>query len=586
MYEQFFGLADAPFRLTPDPRYLYLSPKHAETLAHLRLGLTEPGGFVCITGDIGAGKTTVLRAFLADLAPEVATAYVFNPTLSSHELLRRIARDLGVPDGGDRDVDVMDALNRHLLAHRKDGRISVVVIDEAQAVSVDVLEHLRLLSNLETSTEKLLRLILVGQPQLASLLLDPALAQLNQRITLRWHLAPLTYAETVAYVRHRLAVAGGERAKRIFTGPALVLVHRLSKGVPRLVNMVAHRACLAAFVRRRRRVTARSVLRAYREIRAVPLHARSPLRRVGWLAAATATALGLAVATVGFPWRAEHREAPPQEVAPLDASAAPMPRTGIDVPSEDPVPRTVPAASVVEPPDESPTPTSRVADLQQRLAPLDPDRSARAAVDAILKAWDVSGLRSDEVSLPDRLEPVAWRRGLEELLLTGNLSMLRLLDLPGLLPLRLPGTPGVRFVALAGVDDQQVVLLIEGESVVVTPAVLDAVWLGEAHVLWRDFEGLGRTLGAEARGPQVARLQRLLMRAGAYDGTPTGVFDDATAAAVLTFQRSRLLVPDGRVGRLTRIVLYGAAGGHRRPSLTAGMAPPARAHTGSRGDVS
>src|SRR5262252_5669797 len=212
VYEGFFGLSDAPFRLTPDPRFLYLSPKHAEALAHLRLGLVEPGGFVCITGEIGTGKTTVLRTFLADLGPEVATAFVFNPTLSWDDLLARITRELAVPVAATSHVDLMDALNNHLLAQRKEGRIAVVVIDEAQAIPLEVLERLRLLSNLETSTEKLLRLVLVGQPQLARLLLDPSLAQLNQRITLRWHLRPLTRRETFTYVRHRLEVAGGPDA--------------------------------------------------------------------------------------------------------------------------------------------------------------------------------------------------------------------------------------------------------------------------------------------------------------------------------------------------------------------------------------
>jgi general secretion pathway protein A len=239
VYEEFFGLSDAPFRLTPDPHFLYLSPKHAEALAHLRLGLTEPGGFVCITGDVGTGKTTVLRTFLGDLGPDVATAFIFNPTLSWDDLLVRIARELGMPEAASSHVDMMDALNAHLLATRKQGRVSVLVIDEAQAMPREVLERLRLLSNLETSTEKLLRLVLVGQPQLAHLLLDPGLAQLNQRITLRWHLRPLTRAETFAYVRHRLTVAGGDAAARLFTAPALRLVHRFSGGVPRLVNMIA-----------------------------------------------------------------------------------------------------------------------------------------------------------------------------------------------------------------------------------------------------------------------------------------------------------------------------------------------------------
>jgi type II secretory pathway predicted ATPase ExeA len=276
MYEEFFGLSDLPFRLTPDPRYLFLSPKHAEALAHLRLGLTESSGFVCITGDIGTGKTTLLRTFLAELGPEVSAAYVFNPALSARELLQRVNHELGVPTTGS-EMELVDALNAHLLAQRRAGRLSVVVVDEAQALSVGLLEQLRLLSNLETTTEKLLRLVLVGQPQLRTLLVDPELAQLNQRITLRWHIGPLTLDETVEYIHHRLSVASEGRATHLFTRSAIALVHRYAKGVPRLVNMIAHRSLLAAFVARRREVTAAIVRRAYREIEAVPLRKTLPV---------------------------------------------------------------------------------------------------------------------------------------------------------------------------------------------------------------------------------------------------------------------------------------------------------------------
>src|SRR3989442_6895513 len=253
MYERFFGLADAPFRLTPDPRYLFLSRKHADALAHLKLGLSESSGFVCITGDVGTGKTTLLRAFLTGPIPDTATAYVFNPVLSPLELLQTINAEFGLPADTDSRTELVGALNRHLLAQRQAGRRAIVVIDEAQALAVEVLEQLRLLSNLETTTEKLLRIILVGQPQLRTLLLHPELVQLNQRITLRWHIGPLTRQETVAYVLHRLRVAaGGDPPARIFTRPALRLVHRISRGVPRVVNMVAHRAMVVAFAAERR----------------------------------------------------------------------------------------------------------------------------------------------------------------------------------------------------------------------------------------------------------------------------------------------------------------------------------------------
>src|SRR5438477_513759 len=445
MYERFFGLADTPFRLTPDPRYLFLSPKHAEALAHLKLGLRESSGFVCITGDVGTGKTTLLRAFLADLGPETATAYIFNPPLSALELLKTINGELGLFAATRSRKKLVDALNRHLLAQREAGRRSIVIIDEAQALSIDVLEQLRLLSNLETTTEKLLRIVLVGQPQLRALLLHPELVQLNQRITLRWHMGPLSRHETVAYVRHRLRVAsGGDPAPRVFTRPALRLVYRISRGVPRVVNMVAHRSLVAAFAAERRVVNAACVRQAYREIGALPLAAAAPAsRRTAWAAAA-----------VGAP-------------------------------------------------------------------------------------------------------------------LVGNGSMLRLLDLPAILELRIPGADQPRAVALTGMSDGRSVLVIDGSPTPVDAAFLDRHWFGAAHVLWRDFEALGPTFGPGGHGPPVARLQALLRRAGAYDGKETGHLDAATEAAVRAFQRARFLGVDGRVGRLTRIVLYTAVGGYPRPALGA-----------------
>ena len=574
MYEAFFGLTESPFRLTPDPRFLYLSGKHAEALAHLRLGLTEPGGFVCITGDIGTGKTTVLRTFLADLGTEVATAYVFNPTLSWPDLLVRIGRELGVPAEAGNNVDMMDALNAHLLAHRKDGRISVVVIDEAQALPMEVLERLRLLSNLETSTEKLLRLVLVGQPQLAGLLRDPALEQLNQRITLRWHLGPLTRNETKAYVRHRLAVAGGDRATNLFTGAALWQLHRFSKGVPRLVNMIAHRAALAAFVKKERRVTLRAVRRAYREIRTVPLTGHAPRWRWGWAVSALAVAVG--VVTIGVP-----RLGPlPQWPWPRDIVVAPAPE--VTVPDEPVAAAAAPAPAPTSAPAPAITPAN--VELERELAGIAPQRSLEAAVERVLAVWEVEKLDPDERPVVASLEPIAHRRNLEDLRLTGNLSMLRLLDLPAVLELRLPATNEARYAALVGIDNDRVTLAVADRTVDVTPAELDRIWFGDAHVLWRDFEWLGPTFGNDASGAHVARLQELLKRAGLYSGQGSGAFDEATEIAVVGFQRSRRLDPDCRVGRLTRIALYGAVGGYKSPRLAASGTGQAAAPDAARGE--
>jgi general secretion pathway protein A len=573
VYEEFFNLSDAPFRLTPDPHFLYLSPKHAEALAHLRLGLTEPGGFVCITGEIGTGKTTVLRTFLADLGSDVPTAFIFNPTLSWENMLRRIARDLGVAVDEVADADLMDVLNERLLAIRRDDRAAVVVIDEAQAIAPEVLERLRLLSNLETTTEKLLKLILVGQPQLGRVLADPALAQLNQRITLRWHLRPLTRAETFAYVRHRLTVAGGPRAARLFTRPALWRLHRYARGVPRLVNMIAHRALLAAYVRRQHRVRARTVRRAYREIRTVPLTQRTRAWRPLWWATMVAIVLVVAATRVPEVRRRLAMVSTPTVSAPSPAVADPIPAARPDA-GDHPV---VAMTTSTTPPARRPRSDRALAAFERHLADLGPERSLRSAVETVLARWHAPALRDDETPSADSLEPVAHRRRLESMTLRGNLSMLRLLDLPAILELHLASARAPTYAALTAVDDEVVTLTAGEEMAWLTFRDLDRVWLGDAHVLWRDYEGLGPTFGTEAHGDNVARLQRLLARIGYYDGPATGRFGETTEVAVRRFQRSRRLDDDARVGRLTRITLYAAVGGYGAPTLTAEATGPTTA---------
>jgi general secretion pathway protein A len=564
MYERFFKLVDAPFRLTPDPRYLFLSQKHAEALAHLRLGLEDASGFVCITGEIGAGKTTLLRSFLAGLGPEVSTAYVFNPTLSPLELVQRVCHEFGLPANSTSRLELVDALNEHLLAQRRAGRVSVVVVDEAQALSIEVLEQLRLLSNLETSTEKLLRLVLVGQPQLRLLLTDPGLAQLNQRITLRWHLGPLARDETAAYVRHRLAVASRGKVAGVFSAGALRLVHRWSEGTPRLINMIAHRAMLAAYIARRQHVTARTVRQAYGEIEVLPLPIRrrpATAQRAAWGTAAAAVVVALGALGLPHPdwWLSRVRRA----VGMVAVAAPQADRTPADMDVPPAAPRRAAAAASVR--AASPLPLA-APDFAERLTTLDAEASERAAVAAVLAAWHVEPLAPDERVAAQDLEPIAWRRGLQDLQLMGNLSMLRLLDLPAILEVQLGGA-GRRWLALTRADEHATVVEIDGTPFAIDETVLRGVWPGRAQILWRDFESLGPTLSEGGRGPEVTRLQALLRRVGTYGTAPSGEFDAPTANAVLGFQRAWQLLPDGQVGRLTRIVLYAAAGGYRRPTL-------------------
>ena len=580
MYERFFGLADAPFRLTPDPRYLFLSRKHADALAHLKLGLSESSGFVCITGDVGTGKTRLLRAFLTGPVPDTATAYVFNPVLSPLELLQTINAEFGLRADTDSRTELVGALNRHLLEQRKAGRRAIVVIDEAQALAVEVLEQLRLLSNLETTTEKLLRIILVGQPQLRTLLLHPELVQLNQRITLRWHIGPLSRQETGAYIVHRLSIASQGQAGRIFTRAALRLIHRRSGGVPRMINMIAHRAMVAAFADDRRTVGTRSVRQAYREIAVVPLPAQRRASRVAALATVGAAAC-VAVVAIGAarlslppappPLPGPSAAGDPAETVPETAppSAAPAPEAQAPAPSDKAIasqaaPSPPPEIAIAAVPSDPQPPAS--GEVEQRLAALDVRASAREALNAIFATWNVRPLTPRESA--DAFGGAAARRGLQHLLISSNSTLLRALDLPAILELNPPDAAGLRYAAVVNLSTMGATIVIGDDSGAVDRAFLDRAWFGRAHVFWRDFDGIGAL--TETPSGANRRLQTLLRRAGIYHGPENGVFDEATRVAVREFQRARFLVADGLPGPLTRILLYDVAGGYPRPTLGAG----------------
>jgi len=264
MYNDFYGFREAPFNITPDPRFLFFSDRHREAYNHILFGLRERKGFIQVTGEVGAGKTTVCRALLEELGPQYRTALILNPFLTGDQLLRSILIELGLEPSDDRVV-ALQRLNQYLLDQLAEGNDVVLLIDEAQDLSNDLLEQIRLLSNLETDQRKLLQIVLLGQPELREKLDDPRLRQLRQRITVRYHLAPLSRQEMDQYIQHRLQVVGAN-GRPSFTRWALGGIYRYSGGVPRLVNAVCDKALLCGYVEGDDRLTWRHVRRAVREL--------------------------------------------------------------------------------------------------------------------------------------------------------------------------------------------------------------------------------------------------------------------------------------------------------------------------------
>lgn len=371
MYTQFFGLGQVPFSIAPDPRYVFMSERHREALAHLLYGLDGGGGFVLLTGEIGAGKTTVCRLFLEQIPANCNVAYIFNPKQTVLELLRSICDEFGVavPEiapGTATVKDFIDPLNRYLLASHAAHQNNILIIDEAQNLSADVLEQLRLLTNLETNERKLLQIILIGQPELRAMLAKPELEQLAQRVVARFHLGALTPEETGQYIAHRMAVAG-VKSRLPFSPKQMRRIHYRARGIPRRINLICDRALLGAYAGGKREVDARTVDIAAREVFGIEPVGRSA-RQSGWRYATAGIVAGafflggtaVALEEYGWPpelaWKAVAASEEPVKTDPnlIVAAAAPaIPATAAPAASvaslaesgEEPGP----AASLVEP---------------------------------------------------------------------------------------------------------------------------------------------------------------------------------------------------------------------------------------------
>ena len=586
MYEEFYGFRDNPFRLTPDPDYLFLSANHQEALGHLLFGISERSGVVVITGEIGAGKTTLLRTLVRDLDTQTTVAYIFNPALSALELLQTINADLGLPATSTSKKDLIDELNHFLLEQQAAGRRVVVIVDEAQDLEPGVLEQLRLLSNLETERVKLLQIILVGQPELRAILARPELAQLDQRVTLRWHLGPLNAEETAAYVRHRLRVAAAAREAVHFTPAAFRLIYRFSHGIPRLINVLCHRALLVGFTREAREVGWKIIRQAMQELRRDQQEQR---RSLSWrLTAATLGAVSLLSVTgvlfgvvpspgwlpgLAAPHRQEVTTPATERAQPPASSSQTEPAKPADAPAAlaaaAPAPDIAPSVTAPAPAAQDTPADDTFWQYLQNLGLVD---SAVRSTNGLLRAWGVDELRAGEWKngILD-FSAIARTRRLEYQPLSSTVALLSQLDLPVVLELTAPAHQGTRFVLLLGLADGHCRVLLDQEREVPV-RVLSEYWSGKAHFFWRDFDNVGFLLTVGSVGQNVKRLHALLSKVqGASDGrflpARLDTFSRQTAEAIVRFQKAKHIPSDGVVGPLTLVLLYNSLINYSRPSL-------------------
>lgn len=519
MYLSYYGLHEPPFSITPDPRFVHLSERHRDALAHLLFGIDKGGGggFVQLTGEVGTGKTTLSRLLLEQLPEDARIALVLNPRQNAVELLETICEELHIDIEGKRgsSKSLVDALNAHLLDAYAKGLRVVLLIDEAQNLPADALEQVRLLTNLETDTQKLLQILLLGQPELREMVARPELRQLAQRITARYHLTPLDAKETGEYLRHRWRVAGGQKFP--FEAKAVQRMHQRSGGVPRLLNVIAERALLAGYARDAAAIDARLVEAAADEV-LPPAAAR---RWWPWLAAAAGIA---AIALAAMQWRA----APPAPTLPVaSATAAAQPSSA------------KPASARIE--------TLDAGALTQLLGAT--GDTPLPAWQALLALWK---LPADSITV-DPAGPCTAAAQTDVHCVQGRASLTTLLALDRPQLLRLQDGGASAWALLLGADPRKVRLRIGTRTFDLDRMLLQSRWNGDYAGLWRGPAALSAPLRLDQSGPAVDWLRRQLSPTGnAAPGTP---YDAALRAQVTNLQAARGLPADGIAGPLTLMAL-------------------------------
>ncbi len=582
MYNAYFGFREKPFKLVPNPEYLFLSRSHEEALAHLNYAISQGDGFVEITGEVGTGKTTLCRAFLESLDDRTVAAYIFNPKLGPKQLMRSISDEFGVQYKSDDTKDLIDKLNHFLLQKKRERKKVIIVIDEAQNLSKTVLEQLRLLSNLETNREKLLQIILVGQPELAAMLDSHDLRQIGQRISLRYQISPLSLKETQEYIQYRLNIASQKRLP-LFDPAAIRQIYAYSKGIPRVINIACDRALIAAFGTHQRKVTRRIANAALSEMthrgRASGISlmdGRRALVLFVLICAVTAAFLYRKPLSDAFQTRFLNPPATRPSGSITDDSAvvaasSPPHRSGIGAEAGGDA-DAPPGQALSVRPDEAAGSTAVSPRLSDLLKQMDGRVSRRTAFRDTLDAWGTAtesklyleGIEDDSTffNLSAKAAGFFIQR------IEANLEVLRNLNMPAILEFRTDAKRSPAYLVLSGVSGERIWLKAAGPSPLALAAgEIDQSWTGVAYILWKNFLSVEGTIPGNAPADSVVALKMLLREIGNKNLALSREYDSATQKAIEQIQAKYGLPVDGVVGPLTKIVLYREAKSFEIPRL-------------------
>lgn len=569
MYKEFFGLKENPFDLTPDSHFLFPSKKHQEALAHLAYGIEARKGFILITGEVGAGKTTLCRALLSRMDENTEVAFVLNSYLNAFEILQTINQDLGIRTKVQSKKELIDELNEFLLSQKQKNKNVVVLIDECQNLPFETLEQLRMLSNLETEKEKLLQIIMVGQPELLDILKTPELRQLNQRITVRYHLYPLDYQEMTDYIYHRLKIAGSEEGGIQFSDKALKRIYTKSKGIPRIINVICDNSLLAAYVVETKKITLPLVKKAIKEI-----DGKKPLKdmrnkffswgfsfkrvlKYSFVGSIILMFAGLYIFYQDF-------NTSIGSYSDTLANARRLFETAFNrIETEKIKSETRPVQLVVNDQGKVNVSTS----VEKKFV-----NPSIKAVLSLLNLWDVD---RNLVEAIDKKYGSGEKLDFEKIALESGLSSVESwVDLETIIKLNLPALLQVsdlkyirKYVLIRRVSADEALIIGDESSEKLKLSELEKIFVGNAIIFVRGVVNTDEIFYRTNTGKIVEQIQQMLQELGYYAGELDGIYNDGIVSAVKNFQKNVGLNPDGIVDINTRLALLGNVKNERIPHL-------------------